>query len=159
MREEFTKPPARIKWFSVEFPATLRWADFRGKVLGATNPETAAEGSIRKAIFDGWEELGLSCEPNTGLNGVHASASPLEGLFERMNWLHADPASDSFGSVLMSSTGLPEGTLKLWAGDPAVSFLNADGQGTSLQSLFDLHEDLDCAACIARSVEVMAANL
>jgi hypothetical protein len=32
MREMFTKPGARIKWFSVTFPTSLSWKDFRTKV-------------------------------------------------------------------------------------------------------------------------------
>ena len=40
-----------------------------------------------------WEALGLGFVPNVGENSVHASASPFEGLAERMNWLQADPAA------------------------------------------------------------------
>ena len=41
-----------------------------------------------------WKELGLKSEPNVGDNGVHASASPLEGLAERMNWVGAKLQTD-----------------------------------------------------------------
>jgi hypothetical protein len=34
-----------------------------------------------------WEALGLRAPCNTSDNGVHASASPFEGLAEKMNWL------------------------------------------------------------------------
>jgi hypothetical protein len=46
-------------------------------------------------MLKSWEELGMGYEPNTGDNCVHASASPFEGLAERMNWLKADPANVS----------------------------------------------------------------
>ena len=49
--------------------------------------------SLRGAILKDWEALGLSFVPNVGENSVHASASPFEGLAERMNWLQADPAT------------------------------------------------------------------
>lgn len=86
-RALFTVAPAKLKWYTVEWPAEqLSWADFRGNVLGVTNPAEATEGSVRRALFAGWEALGLAREPHTSENGVHASASPLEALFERMNW-------------------------------------------------------------------------
>ena len=69
------------------------------KVLGATDPSTASEGSVRRAIFDKWEELGLAKQPSTGENGVHASASPLEGLFERMNWSVLNLLTTQRGSI------------------------------------------------------------
>lgn len=84
MRGKFTKPTASIYYILVQWPtAALSWADFRGNVLGATNPREAASGSLRKLIADDWKNLGLEAEPNTGDNGVHASASPFEALAER----------------------------------------------------------------------------
>ena len=56
-------------------------------MLGATDPNVAVAGSARRTIFEEWEKLGLPGQPNTGNNGVHASASPFEGLAERVNWL------------------------------------------------------------------------
>ncbi len=74
----------------MSWPAdSLSWADFRGRVLGATDPSTAPVGSVRRAILDNYEELGLASKPNTGDNGVHASASPFEAMAERVNWLSA----------------------------------------------------------------------
>lgn len=151
MRADFTTPPAQIKWFAVDFPASLPWADFRAKVLGATDPTAAAAGSIRRAILDQWEALGLAKQPFTGENGVHASASPLEGLFERMNWLGADPAADPYGASLVAA-GIPATTLSAWSKDPAVAF---DGGAFSV---FDLHEDLTLGDCTAKALQVYAAN-
>merc|ERR1719487_2912123 len=54
MREKYTKPGEKIHYYLVEWdPAKLSWEDFRGKVLGATDPATAADGSLRRAIFTG----------------------------------------------------------------------------------------------------------
>lgn len=52
-------------------PATLSWEDFRVKVLGATNPSEAAEGSVRREIYNNWEKLGLASKPNVGDNGAN----------------------------------------------------------------------------------------
>lgn len=75
------------------------------QIIGATNPTAAQPGSVRQKILADWQgepsascamhdqytqqrwcgaALGLASEPNTGDNGVHASAGPLEGLRERM---------------------------------------------------------------------------
>ena len=98
-----------------------RWADFRGSVLGPTDPKDAPEGALRGIIAAGWEALGLKAECNGGDNAVHASASPFEGLAERMNWLALAPADDVFGKVLLAA-GIPEATIKKWSSDPQVTY-------------------------------------
>jgi predicted ribosomally synthesized peptide with SipW-like signal peptide len=90
-------------------------------VLGATDPATAAPGSVRRAILDSWEALGLAQVPNVGDNGVHASASPFEALAERMNWLGATCETDAFGAACVAS-GVPAATLAAWTQDPTVPF-------------------------------------
>ena len=66
-----------------------------------------------------WRELGLGAEPNTGDNGVHASASPFEGLAERNNWLGVPLAKDAYGAALIDA-GVPQGLLAEWSVDPQV---------------------------------------
>merc|ERR1711871_1582966 len=118
MREAYTAPGKEIYYMTVEWPAaSLSWADFRGNVLGGTDPKTANKGSIRNDIFLQYKELGLSSEPNTGDNGVHASASPYEALAERMNWLGQDIPSDPFGAALLGH-GVDKDTIRSWAYDP-----------------------------------------
>mmetsp|Transcript_23802 Transcript_23802/g.71403 ORF Transcript_23802/g.71403 Transcript_23802/m.71403 type:complete len:341 (+) Transcript_23802:130-1152(+) len=151
MRDRFTQPGGSIHYFAVEWDAaTLPWADFRGKLLGPTDPAAAPAGSIRNAIFSDWQALGLAGEPNTGDNGVHASASPFEGLAEKMNWLEVDPAADAFGAALLEG-GLDGATLKEWILDPVVAYGGGD-KG----SLFDALEDSDAAACAAKIAELKA---
>jgi hypothetical protein len=53
-------------------------------------------------ILDQWEALGLKSMPNTGDNGVHASASPSDALAERANWLKQDISQDAYGRGLVS---------------------------------------------------------
>ena len=90
MRAEYTEPGKSIYYFSVQWSASsLSWADFRARVLGATDPALALDGSLRKYVLENWESLGLASKPTIGQNGVHASASPFEALVERMNWLAA----------------------------------------------------------------------
>lgn len=46
---------------------------------------------------------------------MHASASPLEGLAERANWLKADVTADVFGKALLAQ-GISAETIKVRAG-------------------------------------------
>ena len=55
--------------------------------------------------------------------------------------------SDDYGRGLIAA-GIPEETLKHWSGDPSVTF---DGKA---QSIFDLLEDLDADACLAKAAEI-----
>merc|ERR1711881_295263 len=121
MRSKFTKPDSEIYYFNVEWDASvLSWADFRGKVLGPTDPAAAPADSLRGTIFKDWEALGLKGQPNTGDNGMHASASPFEGLAERNNWLGAPIAQDAFAQTMLSR-GVSECQLKAWSVDPQVN--------------------------------------
>jgi len=152
MREKYTKPDASIYYYCVEWDAKeLSWADFREKVLGATDPAKAADGSARKAILSGWQQLGLSSEPNVGDNGMHASASPFEAMAERLNWLGVPLEEDAFGKALLAA-GISELTITQWTKDPLVLY-----QGKK-QSLFDLLEDLDRDECIAKAQDIAGVS-
>jgi len=149
MRGQFTEKPAKIQWFTVQWDAAqLSWADFRGKVLGATDPTTAEEGSLRRIILDDYKKLGLAERPFTGKNGVHASASPFEAMAERANWLGADISKDVYGKTMLAA-GLPMSTIVQWTQDPQVPL--ADG---SKGSLFDALEDTNAAACLETSKRI-----
>ena len=152
MRAKYVAPGSAISYYSVEWdPAELSWADFRALVLGPTDPAQAPPASIRGAILAEWEALGLAAAPNVGDNGVHASASPFEGMAERMNWLGAKLDSDAFGAALLHA-----GVRKEWvqAGtlDPRVPL--EGGTKAAKGSLFDALEDLDASECIAKASEL-----
>merc|ERR1712217_5096 len=148
MRSQFTVPGESIYYYEVQWDtARLPWGDFRGKLLGGTDPKTADETSMRNIIFRRWASLGLSSEPNTGNNGLHASASPFEALSERSNWLSVPLSQDYFGRAMLAS-GIPLAMIKAWCEDPAVMF---DGKK---QSLFDLLEDLDGRECLKKSAAI-----
>jgi hypothetical protein len=117
-----------------------------------TDPAEAPVGSIRRIILDSYKELGLSYQPTKGDNGVHASASPFEGLAEKTNWLGMDIAADPFGKSLLDG-GLLEETIKLWAVDPRVNL--PDG---SHGSIFDALEDLNVDDCRSKLIEIGKLN-
>lgn len=144
MRSKFVTPGTSIHYYVVDFePSKLSWSDFRGKILGPTDPAQAPADSLRGKILTDWESLGLKEVPNVGDNGVHASASPFEGLAERLNWLKVSPDVDQFGAQLIAA-GVSVDTIKAWSIDPQVKG----------KSLFDQLEDLDAKDCIAKAVEL-----
>lgn len=126
----------------------MSWEDFRGEVLGSTDPSAAPKGSIRRTILDQYKALGLKSKPNTGDNGVHASASPFEGLAERCNWLGANVEDDGFGKGLLAA-GVSKETISKWSGDSQVSVDGETKPGKTM-SVFDTLEDLDADTSLAK---------
>merc|ERR1712039_125606 len=145
------KEGASIYYYVVEWdPKALSWADFRGKVLGPTDPTEAPKDSLRGAALKKWKELGLPSEPNVGENCVHASASPFEGLAERMNWIGKRADKDDFGKELLKVVKIK--TIKDWSLDPQVQY--GEKLAPTLKSIYDTLEDMDAEECIKKCKEV-----
>lgn len=148
MRSKFVAEGASIYYYLVEWESDeLSWADFRGKVLGPTDPADAPEDSLRGAILKNWQDLDLKEVPNTGDNAVHASASPFEALAERNNWLGFRADRDYFGKLLIQKAGVSRALIKDWSLDPQVTYGVAPM--TITKSLFDAVEDMDSDHCLA----------
>lgn len=147
MRSKFVAPGVSIYYYVVEWDSKqLSWEDFRGKVLGPTDPADAPPSSLRGSIYSKWQDLGLSAQPNVGDNGVHASASPFEALAERMNWLGVSLEEDSFGKAMLDA-GIDKKTIIEWSVDPQVTY---GGASMPIKgSLFDAIEDQDSDMCLA----------
>jgi len=146
------KEGATIYYYVVEWdPKDLPWADFRGKVLGPTDPAEAPKDSLRGGALAAWEELGLPSAPNTGENCVHASASPFEGLAERMNWLGYKADKDAFGKALLAA-GVKPKTIKDWTLDPQVKY--GPKLSPITKSIWDTLEDMDSQECLDKCVDV-----
>jgi len=151
MRSTYVKDDASIYYFSVEWnPRELAWADFRGKVLGPTDPAECPKDSARGNAYANWQDLGLAFQPNVGENCVHASASPFEGLCERMNWLGAKPDKDPFGAALLESVRMKD--VKDWSLDPQVSY--GSTLNPTVKSIWDTLEDMDANDCLKKCTEV-----
>jgi nucleoside diphosphate kinase len=154
MRSGFVKEGAEIYYYVVEWDVKdLPWADFRGKVLGPTDPADAPKDSLRGGAYADWENLGLAAQPNTGENCVHASASPFEGLAERMNWLGYKADRDGFGKELLNA-GVRQKTIKDWCLDPAVTY--GDKLSPTTKSIWDTLEDMDSPECAKKCAEIDA---
>jgi len=152
MRAKFVTPGTSIHYYVVEWDAaSLPWADFRGQLLGPTDPSQAPAESLRGIIYKAWQTLGLEAAPNVGDNGVHASASPFEAMAERVNWLsdkYPLAQADPFGAAL-GQAGVPRKYIADGCVDPQV-VLPGGGKG----SLFDALEDMDSAECLAKLQEL-----
>jgi len=154
MRSKFVGAGTSIHCFEIEWDSTsLSWSDFRNKLLGPTDPAEAPATSIRRTILETYKELGLASIPNKGDNGVHASASPFEGLAEKSNWLGADITEDAFGRALIAA-GVSAETIKEWSVDPRVEQPGGAGMG----SVFDALEDTDAGECLKLLVELNVLN-
>jgi adenylate kinase family enzyme/nucleoside diphosphate kinase len=152
MREKYIRADAAVVWFAVEFAeADLSWQRFRGKVIGATDPTKAEAGSLRRKILDGWQGLGLAAEPNTGDNGVHASAGPIEGLRERMTWLGRRREDDPTGQRMLAA-GVDGGVLDAWCSNSVCEIGGKKGPA------FDLLEDLDTSEVIRLGLAASAGK-
>lgn len=144
MRQKFVAPGTSIYYYVVSWDSkNYKWEEFRGDVLGPTDPATAPKDSLRGKIMENWKALGLTACPDTGDNGVHASASPFEALAERMNWLGVKPEADPFGKIVLQA--IPKATVMDWSVDPQVTY----GPIPMKASLFDSLEDTDSDKCAA----------
>jgi len=153
MRGAYCAEGEKIRWYTVNWPAdAMSWADFRGRVLGATDPTQAPKGSVRRAILDQWQKLGLPAKPDTGDNGVHASASPFEAMAERANWLGADVKEDGFGKGMLAA-GIDGKTIAKWSADCQVSVDGETAEGKTM-SVFDTLEDLDADTVLAKVARI-----
>mmetsp|Transcript_20716 Transcript_20716/g.45033 ORF Transcript_20716/g.45033 Transcript_20716/m.45033 type:complete len:339 (+) Transcript_20716:31-1047(+) len=149
MRAKYTKPGVGIYYYSVQWNSSLlSWADFRADVLGCTDPEKATPGSLRWQILQEWQSLGLPSKPNVGDNGVHGSASPLEGLAERMNWLGVALEDDETGVSLIQA-GIAKEKIKDWIKDAQVDV--GDGQ---MVNAFDAFEDLSIGPMLKKAQKI-----
>ena len=90
--------------------------------------------------------------PTKGDNGVHASASPLEGLVERVNWLGVNIQDDPYGKSLLHG-GIAKDSIRAWSKDPRVNL--PDG---SRGSVFDAVEDLNAEECKTKLIEINRLN-
>jgi len=150
LRGGFTAPGKKIHYYVVEWDANkVSWKDFRGEMLGQTNPAESPSSSLRGIINARWQELGLTSAPNTGDNGVHASASPFEAMAERNNWLGVPLEEDHFGAKLQSA-GISIDWIKAGCVDPQVK----QGASGKMGSLFDAVEDTDFEECCLKLKEL-----
>jgi len=142
----FTEPGRSIVVFTIS--SDLNWSIARNEFIGATNPLNAKHGSIRRTLLDNQLSYGLP-EISQGMNGVHLSAGPVEGLVELIrynsnfeNELSIKMIKDfRFGQSLIENFN-EEQIEKI------ISNVDVNYQGRQI-SIFDLTEEKDSSEAIS----------
>ena len=136
--KHFTKYGKCIVAFNLS--GNISWSEARTSFIGATNPNKAASGSLRRKLLDNKNEFGLS-EVSQSYNGVHLSAGPVEALIElhRFDSDFSDPNGEHkylefpFGKKLAEAFG---GKIP----DDIINNANLSVEG-KMTSVFDLTEE------------------
>ena len=136
----------------------------RSSATAGRTPSPPA-GSLRRLLSDRRSEV-IDPPPvqeeypaSWDVFSVLASASPLEALAERCNWLGHCPADDVwFGQALMGR-GIPESTLTDWLENPLVTVppLPPPSYGDPFPSreyIFGAVRDMDTASCLKRLLDI-----
>lgn len=127
----------------------MPWKTARNDFVGATDSARAQTGSLRRVLHERREEWGIDLLRG-GMNGVHLSAGPLEGLVE-LRRFGSNPSTGeggrpftdfSFGKLLAKQFTLTR--IEWMSGNPDVQW---DGKR---MSLFDLTEELDPREAVER---------
>ena len=159
IREAYVSKGSSIHAFVIQWNASsLKWQDFTEKVIGCEDPTIAEKGSIRQLIYEKYQELGLSTQPDSLHNVIYASSSPLSALAEQCNWLQCDIKSVGFGRLLLSK-GIPETTISDWCHNFDVkipcktsSSLSSNNEKDTLMRPLDMVKDLDTKDCLKKLV-------
>lgn len=125
------------------------WSTLREDLTGATNPQKAPPGSIRAELLARKDEFGLQ-DVHQGLNGVHLSAGPLEGMVEIQRFFSDHETGNllawrdtRFGRQLAADGKSPDEVAAL-AENPS---LDVDGEAISA---FDLTEEINAIESIRK---------
>jgi nucleoside diphosphate kinase len=141
--EYFTAPGKCI--VVVEGLSNTSWKTLRQQLTGATNPEKAMQGSIRNALLSDKDRLGLM-EVSQGINGVHLSAGPVEGMVELCRFFGDHPTGQVLGvdATIFGRQALAGGTsadkLDEFAANRSLTI------GGDQVPVFDATEEMDSSA-------------
>jgi hypothetical protein len=124
------------------------WEKLRNEMIGDTDPTKAVAGSYRATVLAEKDAMGLPVV-NKGLNGIHMSAGPLEGMVELIRFTSdrttnamLKPEQTNFGTAFMAAGGSAT-ELNNLCDNPLVT---ANGK---TQSAFDATEVMDMNDAIA----------
>lgn len=150
LREQFVEPGARTRCYTISWPETcLSWKHFYNEVIGCTDPSLASPSSVRGVLYQQWQALHLSAQPDAAMNGVHASAGPLEAMVERHLWCGMPYALDVL-SQQAERQGFSPAVLYAWAGNPIV---NVDGMEDYAFNVLKLRETSEVISLLREGEE------
>lgn len=140
--------PGRVM-VAMPLSGDMPWKTARNDFLGATDPAHARAGSLRRVLYERREEWGMDLLRG-GMNGIHLSAGPLEGLVELRRFGSGPSTSEGVRSITDFSFGerltkyFTPARIEWMLGNPDVQW---DGKR---MSLFDLTEELDPGEAVER---------
>jgi hypothetical protein len=153
MRAQFTKPGEKLLVLELRWAEPggaggggPSWAAFRQECVGATDPASAAPGSLRGLALAQWEALGLAAPPKGAENFLHASAGPAEAAAERRIWLGTAEADDPLLGRCAEGSALL-GVLRRWCAN------EVDEIGGKTGPAFDALEEVDTSTMLALATE------
>lgn len=77
--------------------SVLSYANFTSSVIGGGHePAKAEASSVRRHIYQNWQQLGLHSEPSILYNSIVASTSPFHAWVDTTVWLQQNPETHSF---------------------------------------------------------------
>lgn len=125
------------------------WGELRDHMIGSTDPTQAQSSSVRAKLLANAKNLGIPVF-NKGLNGVHLSAGPLEGMVETIRFTSQLPnehitqiQETNFGFALCKKLG-PEEAARL-AENPDI---NVNGSAISAFDATELKDPEDAIALL-----------
>jgi len=149
LKESYIRKGSSVHAYVIQWnPSSLSWCDFNSKVIGAANPKAAEAGSIRRVLYESYEDFDINTEPRTETgNGLHASLSPLEALAEQCNWLQRNVNQVDYGRCLLGH-GVPKSVILDWCDNLKVKLPEME-RG---KKAFEVVRDLDSTPCTGRLV-------
>lgn len=117
--KQYSSEMSSVFCFNVEWPESMQisWERFLSHIIGFEEPPLASNNSLRKIIYDEWQELELSEPPNVINNSIYASNNAFEAFVERSCWLESNWLDDPIGSRLYLY-GLTPNIVSRWITNP-----------------------------------------
>jgi molybdopterin-guanine dinucleotide biosynthesis protein A len=102
------EPSSEIRVVCLRVAADRDWDYIRDNILGGdSNPAKCKPGTLRRQAYENQAEFGISPEHviNGQQNLLHASATPLEGVYEINLWFNVDLVDTYLGAYLANRLG------------------------------------------------------
>ena len=143
----YTAPGRSIAVLIVRSPTG--WKTLRNDLVGATDPNQAVAGSVRRYLLENRRALRIEAV-NKGLNGVHLSAGPIEAYFEIDRFFGSVASVPNHANLLLAfkRAGLAQSALKSLADNPAGII------GGDAKPVFDATEELDMGAAVGLIAQI-----
>lgn len=121
LRERYQSNSSSPMYLLIEWNIhQLSWSDVSTHIIGDSDPQRAAPGSIRGALHAEWESLGLTARPTRDQNCVHFSSSAFEAMTERLVLCKgAILFTDALGAKLLAQN-IPALAIQNWLSNPVV---------------------------------------